>query len=174
MVGIPREKVKDGIYIIKRNVLDLTEEAKRIVQTDPGKIRLRYAYLFIHIAIEELGKALILKEELQDNDLDIIQIPDWVFGKKASPKEIHNSKFNKGWELLDKNTKKVHNGVYKKQDFDPNYYDTDVYASHELRLKCIYVDYDKERWGWLRVKLDKDNLLSLTNNIEKKTKTALY
>lgn len=175
MVDIPREQLKDGISIVKRNVLDLAEEANRIIRTDSAGIRHRYAYLFIQLAIEEFGKALIMKEELQNSRSDIIHIDDWVFAKKGQAKKIHVSKFDKAWEVLDKGLKEVHRGVYEKNVFDPNIFDTNVDASHELRLKCIYVDYDEKnkRWDWFRVRLDKDKLLLLIDDIETKAKTIL-
>jgi hypothetical protein len=62
MVNIPREKVKEGMYLVKRNVLDLVDVARIIIRKDSTELYLRYAYGIIQIAIEELGKGLILKE----------------------------------------------------------------------------------------------------------------
>jgi hypothetical protein len=175
MVNIPREKVKEGMYLVKRNVLDLVDVARIIIRKDSTELYLRYAYGIIQIAIEELGKGLILKEGYINCHSSVIDIKNWVFGR-GKKRKSHILKFEKAWEVLNEDLKIVHYGAYEKEHFKPVFYDTDIEASHKLRLDCVYVDYNEKlnRWGWFRSgRLDKDHLLLLLEDIEMKTKRHL-
>lgn len=163
------------MYVVKRNVLDLVDVARIIIREDSTELYLRYAYGIIQLAIEELGKGLILKEGYMNCNSSVIGIENWVFGR-GKPSKSHISKFEKAWKVLNEDLKTVYNGIFDKEVFDPGIFDTDIEASHKLRLDCVYVDYNEKlnRWDWFRsARLDKDNLLLLLDDIEMKTKRHL-
>jgi hypothetical protein len=68
----------------------------------------------------------------------------------------------------------VHKGAFNSTHFSSKSFDTDVEASHGVRLECGYVDYDEEKGCFsIGETLDGDRLLALANDIETKTKANL-
>jgi len=76
---------KEGIDLCKENALDYLNEAKIIVQ----KGYLHHAYVSVQLAIEEIGKAIWLKDELENSSTDPVDIPDVVFGRGKDARKSH-------------------------------------------------------------------------------------
>ena len=116
----------------------------------------------IQFAVEELGKASIIKKGLLKNQNERIQVPDNLFGSRGS----HELKEKEGWSLLNKCS-----NILTKAAFDPDCFDprdivtTDVKVTHDERLRCLFVDYKNERVIF-SVPFEKENLKTLIGCIE--------
>jgi len=86
---IPRSRVQQGIEYCRKNVLDFLDEARMIM----SKGRLNHAYLSVHFAIEEFGKAAILNEAYRLSTDDPIPISAAVFGQNSQ--QSHKIKTDK-------------------------------------------------------------------------------
>ena len=168
MVNIPREKVKEGMYLVKRNVLDLVDVARIIIREDSTELYLRYAYGIIQIAIEELGKGLILKEGYINCHSSVIDIENWVFGR-GKKRKSHTFKFEKAWEILNEDLKIVHNGIYDKEVFDPSIFDTDIEACNRGQVVWRSGKYHLAKSSERPIcsGLEKSNLLNLYWRLER-------
>lgn len=127
-MNIPRNKFKEGIELCKRNVLDYLNEARMVAQ----KGSLHHAYVNVQLAIEETGKALWLKDELQNGSFDPVNVPDVVFGKNGG--KSHWKKFNRASKMLNPNLLWVCKGDFDPEDFDPQDFDVGK-ELEELRKK---------------------------------------
>jgi len=137
-------------------------------------------------AVEEFGKAVLLKEQI-DNDSTIKKIPKEVFGiaKKGTG---HNIKFKKAKEILPDECIILEIGEYLSmpsgQDMEQSLgkikgklkipanttgtFLTDVMMSFAVRMRCFYVDWDEnsEYWHKWKANLQTDRN-SLKTAIEK-------
>jgi AbiV family abortive infection protein len=136
---IPRSRVQEGIEYCKKNVSDFLDDARMMM----SKERLNHAYLSVHFAIEEFGKAAILSEAYRLSTDDPIPINAAVFGQNG--KQSHKIKTDKAWTLLDPSLKILHNGSFGK-GFSKHGFDTDTESSPETRLECAYVDFKDGLW----------------------------
>jgi len=158
---IPRNIVQEGIDLCKKNVADYLDDARTII----SKGRLCHAYLSVQLAIEELGKAVILKEEYQKSGNDPIPVDAAVFGKDGG--RGHKMKAAKAWEMLNPALKILHVGGFEKEDFSEFGFDVDTEASHHSRLKCAYVDFiEEEQQWWVGETLNECKVLALIDNID--------
>lgn len=166
---IPRDRVEEGLSLCRRQISDLVDTARIILRGDTAGLYLRFVYLLLQYAIEEFGKALMLKEEFLRNSSETLRFDKWV---------SHEYKFNKAWDVLDKGLKVVHEGAFDTSAFDPAIFDTNVEASHRLRLEAGYVDYVERKGEWTRIthiqKWDRDRFLLLADDLERKMRKHLY
>jgi len=161
---IPRKLVQSGIELCKKNVADYLDDARTII----SKGRLCHAYLSVQFAIEELGKAVILKEEYEKSDNDPLPVDASVFGEDGG--RGHKNKASKAWKMLNPSLKILHKGGFG-EGFSEYGFDVDTEASHHSRLKCAYVDFvEEERLWWVGETLDESNVLALIDNIEEALK----
>jgi AbiV family abortive infection protein len=162
---IPRRLVPKGIELCKKNVADYLDDARTII----SKGRLCHAFLSVQLAIEELGKAIILKEEYERSGNDFILVDAAVFGKDGG--RGHKLKASKAWTMLDPSRKILHKGGFEKGAFSEYGFDVDTEASHHTRLKCAYVDFiEEEQLWWIGGILDEAEVLGLIEDIEKASK----
>jgi hypothetical protein len=89
-------QLMDGYDACIKNVQNLLYSAKLLLEHENS---LQYALGLYLYAIEEYGKAEILREYLQDNKSKY-SIPEWIFGKGKFGREAHNNKLVKGLEKL--------------------------------------------------------------------------
>ena len=158
---IPRNLVQEGIDLCKKNVADYLDDARTII----SKGRLCHAYLSVQLAIEELGKAIILREECQKSSTDPLSVDAAIFGKNGG--RGHKMKAAKAWGLLDSTLKILHAGGFEKEGFSEFSFDVDTEASHHSRLKCAYVDFiEEEKLWWVGETLDECKVLALIDNID--------
>lgn len=158
---IPRKLVPEGIELCKKNVTEYLNDAKMILTRG----NLCHADLSVQLAIEELGKAIILKEELEKSNGDSILVDEAIFGKDGG--RGHELKASTAWKMLDPTLKILHEGGFEKEDFSEYDFDVDTEASHRTRLKCAYVDFiEEEQLWWVGETIDKIKILALISNIE--------
>ncbi len=153
---IPKSKFQEGIELCKVNVLAYLNEARMIVQKD----FLHHAYVNVQLAIEETGKALWLKDELQKSSTDSVDVPDVVFGKDGG--KSHWLKFQKASKVLNQDLLWVCKGA-----FDPRHFKTATAASPKTRLLNAYVNYDEKTEKWnIGCDIDESVLHALIKNVE--------
>jgi AbiV family abortive infection protein len=155
---IPKAKIQLGIERCKTNINDFLKDALLILDDK----RLNHAYVLVEFAIEELGKALFLKDALASGS-DPVLVDDRVF-------RSHWSKDEKAWTFLDQRYKTIFEGDFDSQDFDYRDFVTETTASHETRLHCAFVDYYEDEW-FLGRDINEELLLALINHIEAKVAT---
>lgn len=132
-------------------------------------------------AVEEFGKAVLLKEQI-DNDSTIKKIPKEVFGI-ATKGSGHNIKFEKAKEILPDECiilgigeilnmpsgKDMEHSLGRKikekvtiSAYTTGTFLTDVMISFPVRMRCFYVDWDENSEYWHKWKAnlqtDRDTL----------------
>ena len=155
---IPIGLVSKGIEFCRTNALAYLDDARMIL----SKGRFGHAYVSVQLAIEELGKAIILKERADE----AFKKPGvWHVEVENKLWKSHEYKTKKAWTLLDPNLKVIHKRL-------PRLDITDTAASHSTRLECAYVDFhEKSQLWWLGPVIDKPKLEMLIENVEKVTVT---
>jgi hypothetical protein len=147
-------------------------------------------------AIEEYGKAEILREYLQDNKSKY-SIPEWIFGKGKFGREAHNNKLVKGLEKLPhvcsilsptaeittNSAKRTHTIVLKKNGVPCGivsvgglttgiFEDTTHFASQKVQLNfktgCFYIDWNSTNRDWdFLLPTDRDQLAYIIERMRK-------
>jgi len=150
--------MQEGIDLCKANVIDFLKDAKLII----AEKRLNHAYVSVEYAIEEFGKAEILKEVLQSSEGDPMIVSARVF-------KSHKYKDDKAWTILDPKFKTIYDeeSDFDDTDFDYKDFQTDTKASHATRLHCAFVDCDHSGW-YLGRNLNEELLNNLINHIEER------
>jgi len=151
---IPLGLVQKGMEYCRMNSLSYLDDARMIL--DKG--RSGHAYLSVQLAIEELGKALILKEKMEKAS----KTPGmWHIEIKRMEWINHQHKTRKAWTLLNPKLKDLHKRIPRLEGINTE-------ASHKTRLECAYVDFYEEPqlWGVGPV-IDTPKLEALIANIEK-------
>jgi AbiV family abortive infection protein len=154
---IPKAKIQEGIDLCKSNVVDFLKDAKLII----AEKRLNHAYVMVEFAIEEFGKAILLKEALEQNKSDPIIVKESVF-------KSHKQKDEKAWNVLDSKYKTIYDeGDFDDDGFDYKDFVTDTKAGHETRLHCAFVDFCYGNW-YLGRNIKENLLNDLIKHIEDK------
>jgi len=150
---IPISSVQKGIEYCKVNVRGYLDDAKALLT----KRRIGHAYVSVQFAIEELGKALLLKKRRAEA---------WKAGKWEISIEVgkewksHNCKAKEAWTLLDPANKILHKRI-------PRLEIKDTEASPWTRPMCSYVEFNESSQTWqLGPAVDVPKLESLIKNIE--------
>lgn len=152
---------QEGIDLCKRNVLDYLLEAKMLA----GKGFVHHAYVSVQLAIEETGKALWLKEKLQSNPLDPVDVPNVIFGKNSG--QSHKLKFEKAASKLNRDLMWVCLGTFDPKVFNAQVLNVGKEASHETHLLNAYVNFDEKKQQWyLGCDIDENKLIALVQNVE--------
>jgi AbiV family abortive infection protein len=116
----------------------------------------------VQFAVEEFGKASILRKKLQESEEDVIEVPYKLFGGRGS----HQLKDNEAWTILSPELRVLARKAFEPDCFDPRFFVTnDVELSHEERLQCLFVDF-KDDVPTLGVVVESDNFLKLLKGIE--------
>jgi AbiV family abortive infection protein len=89
---VPRARMQEGIDLCKTNISDFLKDARLILAQN----RLNHAYVITEFAVEEFGKAAILKEAWATSSTDPIVLGENVFTS-------HKGKSAKAWTVLDPN-----------------------------------------------------------------------
>ena len=154
---IPIGLVQKGIESCRINALAYLDDAQMIL----SKGRFEHAYVSVQLAIEELGKAIILKEgrdeAFKKPGVWHVEVESKVFGGPRS----HEYKTKKAWTLLNPELKTLHKRL-------PGLDRADTEASHSTRLECAFVDFHEEsQLWWLGPVIDKPKLQTLIENVKK-------
>ena len=163
---IPRKMFQEGIELCKKNVLDYLNEAEMMAQ----KGSLHHAYVSVQLAIEETGKALWLKDELQKNPNDPVNVPDVVFGINGN--KSHKLKFERASKVLNQDMLWVCKGPFDRDIFNPRVFNVGREASPETRLLNAYVKFDEKAQKWyIGCDIDSSILNALIKNVEEVVST---
>ena len=153
---IPIGLLQKGIEFCRVNALAYLDDARMIL----SKGRFGHAHVSVQLAIEELGKAIILREKRDEAykkpRMGYVKVESRLFGGPGS----HKYKTEKAWTLLDPKSKTIHKRM-------PRLEGANTEASHSTRLECAYVDFHEEsQLWWLGPVIDKPELEALIENIE--------
>lgn len=153
---IPIGLVQKGIEACRINASAYLDDARMIL----SKGRCEHAYVSVQLAIEEFGKAVILKERREEAfkkpGIWHVEVESKVFGGPRS----HKYKAKKAWTLLDPKLKILHKRL-------PRLDRADTEASHSTRLECAFVNfYEESQLWWLGPVIDKPKLERLIENVE--------
>lgn len=148
---IPISEVIKGIRYCQFNALSYLKDARIILQEK----RPEHAYVNVQFAIEELGKAILLKERAEawkndTNEISIKVVEEW---------KNHDYKTNKAFQVINPKLKILH----KRTRLDK----ADTKVSNVTRLECGFAEFkeDSNIW-WLGPVIDKPALEALINNVE--------
>lgn len=155
-----------GIHVCIKSVERLLTSAKLLIGINPDHALGLYIF-----AVEEFGKALLLKENFVDDDKVIQNVPKSIFGGWRT--NSHKEKMEKAREILKKeglDTLMVGEKItipsgtnevlgIKIKDYriavvkgTTGTFLTDVMIDYDVRNRCFYVDYDADLGYWLRWK----------------------
>jgi AbiV family abortive infection protein len=158
-----------GNYICIVKAKQLADSALKLLSSDDANDHTNALGLYT-LAIEEFGKAAILKDECFRNDVDdddpISQkIPKGIF----SGKDAHNRKFKEAVKRLPPECKDIMVGTYRAfpsgiptkdrlgrrgpyisipKDVSGNFFGQYT-ASMDMRMSCFFVDWDETRKKWI-------------------------
>lgn len=154
---IQRTVLEEGVELCKKNILDYLEEARVIAETGS----LNHAYVLVQFAIEELGKALCLEDELRYGAAETIDVSETIFGKKGN--KSHRIKFERAARVLDRRNLLVYRRIEPRKGVISEVEE----ASPELRLIYAYVDFDEDEQKWhVGYDIEQTRFLHLIENIE--------
>jgi AbiV family abortive infection protein len=175
-----------GNYICIQKAKQLADSALKLLDSDDGNDHTNALGLYT-LAIEEFGKAVILKEEcFVDNDAVTQKVPMSIFtGNKA-----HDRKFEEAMKRLPRECKNIRVGTYLAfpsgkptkvrlgregpyirvpPDKSGNFFAT--YTTNiDMRLSCFYVDWDETKRRWVfNMKVEKkEELRKALNKFKEK------
>lgn len=150
---IPIGLVQKGIEYCKLHALTYLNDAQKILSIAHPE----HAYVSVQLAIEELGKAIILKERreatFKEPGIWHVEITNKLW-------KDHRYKTEKAWTLLDSKLRVIHKRI-------PRLDRADTRASHSTRVECAYVEFHEEsqQW-WLGPVVDEPKLEKLIKNVE--------
>lgn len=165
---IPRAKIQQGVDLCKKNIFVFLSTAEILLKSD----NLGHAAMNVEFAIEEFGKALMLKDEYEKRT-DPVQVADSVF-------RSHHRKSERAWKsgdpsALDSKFKMISDGGFErsddgKQGFSRAFTQV-INITHYIRLECAFVDYDNSENDWFlgHVEITKERLRNLLEHIREKT-----
>ena len=184
--NLTEAQVKVGYEKCIENVQNLLDSAELLLKNESQQYALGL-YLY---AIEEFGKAEILKDRLNGSTYTI---PDWVFGKGKNARKGHDRKFGEGIKRLPPSCRRLsrimeitYNNSEVAQTFmiekegvpigsisvppyvTGTFEDTNIpkkTVDLDLKAACFYVDWDDTNGEWKYVlPADKNQL---TDNIKR-------
>jgi len=133
---IPLGMIQKVIEACRVNAQGFLDDARMII----SKGRFGHAYVVVQLAIEELGKIVLLKERRAETAK---RAGVWEISiNRKKERENHKFKAQKAWTLLDTSLRVLHKGAFDK-GFGRRF-DVDTIASHTTRLECAYVDIDED------------------------------
>jgi AbiV family abortive infection protein len=157
---IPRAKFDEGINKIKMNVMNYLDSAEGLLMTNKD-----HTAIFTEIAIEELGKILMLKDEYENNYSDIIEVPESIF-------RTHRGKSDRAWKFLNQDYKMISRGGFERSDdgkmgFERGFKQV-TFASHNTRLECAFVDFESSNEWYVGRNIDPVKLKEQIDHIREK------
>jgi AbiV family abortive infection protein len=186
-----RADLQEGIEMCKENALEFIEDARIIAGT--GKFH--HAVISLEYALEEFGKALLLKEARDDNGKDKEVIINFYYNHNKKVERALDSIDNKeNYRLMFKEITAYHKsngkskgagnaGVWKGDHYEPirSKLFFQVNSSREepmcdkTRQNCCFVGYEESDWIlWREIPVDaQKNILSLIDLTEKELKKPL-
>jgi len=142
---IPREKIETGITLCLSRVSEYLQDAGGlIVQQNVSQGTLQDAAVLLTLAIEELGKAIILRMRSEEQATsELVQVEHQVFGGR----DAHEHKQSESFKLIDAKLKRLHRAAFSREAFGPDFDINDVDVSTDTRLKLSFVDFEDGEWS---------------------------
>src|SRR5947208_9861216 len=115
---MPRKLLESGITMCLERVIEYLSDASSLLQAQQQSGTLKNATILATFGIEELGKAIILRESLQRQPgVETVKVSSSIFvGKKA-----HDTKQEAAFRLMGSGSRKVHVAAFNSDfgdDFD--------------------------------------------------------
>jgi len=157
-----KSSLKMGNYICINNCERLLDTTLLILN---NSVNLNHALGLYTFAVEEFGKAILLKDCLKDTE-DKQYVPKIIFGGPGT----HKQKFNRALKNLPDECKKIMVGIKlafpSGKDFElelglqgeklhipkniSGTFLTDVLTKMDVRMRCFYVDWDMTSNDWIK------------------------
>jgi AbiV family abortive infection protein len=152
-VKIPSEKIAEGIKVS----LEKTEEHLAGAEVLIENKNINNAVVLVEFAIEEFGRAVALREKLQERSEDV---EIYLFTK-------HVYKYDKAWSVLPIEMKTIYEGSFSPLDFPPDEFDAGSETmSPRTHLDATFVNYDKVTQEWKKgIQADPERLASIITKI---------
>jgi AbiV family abortive infection protein len=144
MFEIPLDSALQGIMLCKDNVRHLLDDARTLVKKNTSQSN-SHAVALVVLAIEELGKAKVLSDHLQQakkRGMNFVEVNESLF-------KLHKPKFKEGCSLLPPDSLVIEKAQYNPKQYNPDQYLTeDVEVNPEIRLEATFVNWNdtKKRW----------------------------
>lgn len=159
---------------MQKSIFAFLSTAEILLKSD----NLDHVAIIVEFAIEEFGKALMLKDEYEKRT-DPVQVADSVFTS-------HHRKSERAWKsgapsALDSKFRMISDGGFERSDDGKQgfsrAFEQVINISHYIRLECAFVDYDDTENDWFlgHVEIAKERLRGLLEHVrEKTTNLALF
>ncbi len=141
---IPREKIEAGITASLNRVGEYLLDAEGLSnRMDAGQGSLQDATILVTFAIEELGKAIILRKRSEEQgESKIISVEHQVFGGR----DAHEHKQSEAFKLIDADLKRLHRAGFGPH-FGPGFDIKNVDISPTTRLELSFIDFNNGEWS---------------------------
>ena len=165
---IPRAKIQQGVDMCKKNISVFLNTAEILLKSE----YLDHAAINVEFAIEEFGKALMLKDEYEKRTASV-QVAESVFRN-------HPRKSERAWKgddpfALDSKFRMISEGGFErsddgKQGFSRGFEQV-INISHYIRIECAFVDWDVDENDWFlgHKEISEGRLRNLLEHIREKT-----
>ncbi len=142
---IPREKIETGIACCLIRVSEYLLDAERLVEPqNAGQGTLQDAAILVTFAVEELGKAVILRKRSEEQvEAQTIVVEHQVFGGR----DAHEHKQYEALKLIDANLKRLHKAAFSPEVFGRDFDIHDVDISPDTRLQLSFIDFENGDWS---------------------------
>lgn len=150
---IPLTDLPSGIILALRTSAQKLDDAELLI----SKESFEDAVILIQFALEEFGKAVVLRENLEKGNE---QVGDDVFRN-------HPYKEDKAWSVLPSDLKTIYEGTFSPQDFSSQDFDTcKETISHKTRINATFVDWVAGNWK-TGIQAEPDKLIRLIKGLRK-------
>ncbi len=142
---IPREKIENGITLCLNRVSEYLLDAEGLSnQQSASQGTLQNAAILVTLAIEELGKAIILRKRSEEQPNDkIVQVEREAFGGR----DAREHKQSEAFIQIDAKLKLLHRVAFSEAAFGPAFDTKDVDISPDTRLELSFVDFQNSDWS---------------------------
>jgi len=142
---IPRGKIETGITRCLSRVSGYLLDAERLIEPQTaGQGSLQNATILLTFAIEELGKAVILRMRSEEKpQTETVVVEHQVFGGR----DAHEHKQSEAFKLIDASLKRLHNAAFSATAFGPDFDIEDVDISPATRLELSFIDFNDGDWS---------------------------
>ena len=140
---IPRGKIEAGITLSLSRVNEYLLDAERLSDQNPSQGTLQDAAILVTFAVEELGKAIILRKRSEEQaTTEIVKVEGQVFGGR----DAHEHKQSEAFKLIDAKLKRLHRAAFPEA-FGPDFDIHDVDISPDTRLQFSFIDFKNGDWS---------------------------
>ncbi len=140
---IPREKIENGITLCLSRVSEYLLDAERLSNQSANQGTLQDAAILVTFAIEELGKAIILRKRSEEqSNAEIVQVEREAFGGR----DAREHKQSEAFTQIDAKMKLLPRAAFSAAAFGPDFNTKDVDISPDTRLELSFVDFENGDW----------------------------